>query len=75
MTTASDPEQLAFAASARRAMLTQDRDYLRLHAVGYQHAGVIYLRQRRGGIGDMAAAVAAIAELGVASVKGALFFR
>ena len=75
MSMASDSEQLELALSAKRVMLTQDKDYLRLHALGCAHAGTIYLRQRRGGIGEMVSAVIELAELGVEKLDHQLFFR
>ena len=75
MTTASDAAQLKFAHSSNRVMLTQDKDFLRLHASGCAHAGTIYLRQRRGGIGEMVAAVIELADLGATELAGQLFFR
>ncbi len=37
-----DTAQLAFAASQGRALVTQDDDYLRLHAQGTPHGGIVY---------------------------------
>jgi hypothetical protein len=37
---ADDAIQLAFAASGGRVMVTQDADFLRLHAEGTLHAGI-----------------------------------
>jgi predicted nuclease of predicted toxin-antitoxin system len=39
---ADDPEQLAFATSADRVMVTHDDDFLRLHAEGVEHAGIVF---------------------------------
>ena len=39
---ADDRAQLAFAASQGRVMVTQDADFLRLHAEGTIHAGIAY---------------------------------
>ena len=38
---ASDEEQLAFAASHGRVLVTRDSDYLILHSQGVQHAGIV----------------------------------
>jgi predicted nuclease of predicted toxin-antitoxin system len=39
---AGDPGQLAFAASEGRVMVTHDDDFLRLHAAGVAHAGIVF---------------------------------
>ena len=49
---AEDEEHLRLAASQGRAIFTQDDDFLRLHAQGVGHAGVIYARQRAS-VGDI----------------------
>ena len=43
---ASDQEQLAFARREGRVLFTQDADFLRLHASGAEHSGIVYARQR-----------------------------
>lgn len=43
---ASDEEHLAFARREERVLFTQDDDFLRLHAMGGVHAGLVYTRQR-----------------------------
>ena len=40
-----DAVHLAYATSQGRVMVTQDRDFLRLHAEGRYHAGIVYLPQ------------------------------
>jgi len=45
MRSASDDEQLAFALSQGRVVFTQDADFLRLHAAGARHAGIVYAQQ------------------------------
>lgn len=42
---ASDQEQLARATQENRVMFTQDDDFLRVHAAGVEHAGIVYARQ------------------------------
>ncbi len=42
---ASDEEQLAFARRENRVLFTQGDDFLRLHASGFEHAGIVYVRQ------------------------------
>ncbi len=43
-TGASDADQLAFATLKGRVLVTRDADYLRLHAAGRAHAGIVYYR-------------------------------
>jgi Domain of unknown function (DUF5615) len=45
METASDPEHLSRATSEGRILVTQDADFLALHASGITHAGIAYARQ------------------------------
>ena len=75
METAADEAQLEFARADGRIMLTQDKDFLRLHALGQPHRGIVYLRQRRRGIGEMARAIIELAELAPEKLSGELFFR
>ena len=37
-----DVQHLAFALAEKRVIVTQDSDFLKLHAQGQQHAGIIY---------------------------------
>ena len=39
---ASDQVHLSFARREGRVLLTQDDDFLRLHASGAEHAGIVY---------------------------------
>jgi predicted nuclease of predicted toxin-antitoxin system len=49
---ASDEEHLAFARGAEgRVLFTQDADFLRLHAAGAAHAGIVYCRQQSRPVG------------------------
>ena len=41
----ADPVHLEFAASEGRVLISQDDDFLRLHAAGVQHAGIVYFPQ------------------------------
>lgn len=43
---ATDEELLVHALEQGRVMLTQDADFLRLHASGTRHAGIIYAPQQ-----------------------------
>ena len=42
---ASDEKHLALARTQGRVILTQDDDFLRLHAAGVKHAGIVYAAQ------------------------------
>jgi predicted nuclease of predicted toxin-antitoxin system len=49
---ASDPEQLAFATSQQRTLVTTDDDFLAL-ASRHPHAGILYWHQERRSIGEV----------------------
>ncbi len=49
---ASDEEQLALAASQGRVIITQDDDFLRLHARRINHSGIVYASHQMS-IGDI----------------------
>ncbi|WP_018291620.1 DUF5615 family PIN-like protein [Verrucomicrobium sp. 3C] len=40
---AKDEQHLVFALSEGRVFVTQDADFLRLHAAGQPHAGIVYV--------------------------------
>jgi predicted nuclease of predicted toxin-antitoxin system len=48
-----DGEHLAFAANAGRVLITQDADFLRLHAQGTPHAGIAFWRQQTRSLGEV----------------------
>ena len=50
---ADDERQLAFASNARRVLFTHDDDFLRLHARGRRHAGLLYCHQQKYSIGQL----------------------
>jgi len=50
---ASDREQISFALSKRRVLVTHDRDFLRWHSLGTKHAGVAYCYQHKYSIGEL----------------------
>ena len=60
---AQDEEHLAFAASQRRVMMTHDSDYLRLHQVGIEHAGIAYCEPSRRTIGQVLRSLILIGEV------------
>lgn len=67
---ATDEEQLAFARKEGRVFFTRDADFLRLHASGIAHAGIVYT-SRRVSIGDMIRGLALIYEtLGTDDIQG-----
>lgn len=45
---AADEEHLSRALRERRVIFTQDTDFLRLHARGSKHAGIVYAAQGTG---------------------------
>ena len=46
MLEADDEDHLALATEQGRVVFTQDADFLRLHAAGTLHAGIVYVRQQ-----------------------------
>ena len=50
---ASDEDQLAFAASEDRVLVTHDDDFLRLNREGIAHTGIAYAQQNRRSIGQI----------------------
>jgi predicted nuclease of predicted toxin-antitoxin system len=48
---ASDEEQTAYAFAAGRVIFTMDKDFLRINTSGVSHAGIVYCRQGKRGIG------------------------
>ena len=71
---ASDEEHLALAYREERIVFTQDADFLRLHAAGAEHAGVVYAPQQTA-TGEMIYGLMLIAEvLDSEEMKGHLEF-
>lgn len=71
---ASDEEHLAFAHTEERVVFTQDEDFLRLHASGAEHAGIVYAPQQTA-IGEMIYGLMLVAEvLDLEEMKGHLEF-
>ncbi len=50
---AEDHEQLRFAVSEDRVIVTHDDDFTRLHAEGVVHAGICYCHKDKHSIGDL----------------------
>ena len=50
---AADRDHLAFATAAGRVVVTQDTDFLRLHAQGVPHAGIVYCRAHSRSISEI----------------------
>jgi predicted nuclease of predicted toxin-antitoxin system len=48
-----DLEQIAFAAEDKRVIVSNDRDFLRLHDQGVEHPGIVYCHQQSRSIGEM----------------------
>ena len=57
---ASDLEQLEYARKQRRVLVTHDDDFLRIHATGTEHAGIVYVHQKRLTIGQTVLALFAL---------------
>lgn len=63
LTGAADAAHLEFAASSGRVVVTQDGDFLRLHAQGVSHAGIAYCQQQSMSVWEMLRRVALIHDL------------
>ena len=59
---ASDQEHLTFARREGRVLFTQDADFLRLHASGVEHSGIVYARQQTA-VGEMIRNLVLVSEL------------
>lgn len=46
MLSASDEEQLAFATKSNCVIFSHDADFLKIHAIGVEHAGIVYTANR-----------------------------
>ncbi len=42
----TDEQHMTFARDTGRVIVTQDADFLRLHAAGHAHAGIVYAPQQ-----------------------------
>jgi predicted nuclease of predicted toxin-antitoxin system len=59
---ASDEEQASHALADGRVIFTQDQDFLRIHAAGIPHAGIVYCHQRKRSIGTIIAGLVQVWE-------------
>ncbi len=60
---ASDEQQVAYGVANGRVILTQDRDFLRLHAAGMAHVGIVYCEKDTRSIGAIIQGLVLIWEL------------
>jgi predicted nuclease of predicted toxin-antitoxin system len=60
---ASDEDQLRFATSQGRVIVTHDADFLRLHAAGARHAGIVYCPPQTRSLGEQIRLLVQIWEL------------
>ena len=69
---ASDGDHLRWATADGRAVLTRDKDFLRLHGSGLSHCGIAYASQKRS-VGQMISGVLRLLQSkDAASMKGQL---
>jgi len=59
---AIDRAQLSFATDTGRVLVTQDDDFLRLHAEGGYHAGIVFCLPKYRGVGELVRGLALIHE-------------
>lgn len=59
----SDEGHLAFALLHSRVILTHDTDFLRLHAAGARHAGIVYCPMQASALGELVRALVLIWEI------------
>lgn len=59
---ATDLQHLAFALQDGRIVVTHDTDFIRLHAEGNEHGGIIIVSQQSRTIGDMISALLLISQ-------------
>lgn len=57
---ASDREQLGYATTVGRVLVTHDDDFLRIHAAGAEHTGIAYAHQKRLTIGQTVLALVSL---------------
>lgn len=57
---AKDDEHLVFDRREQRVLVTRDPDFLRLHATGTQHCGIIFWTERQRSLGQLIGALDAL---------------
>ena|SRR6266851_5904572 len=60
---AADEAHLAYAWSQARVIVTHDADFLRLHAAGAEHAGIVYTPPQARSLGELIRLLVVIWEL------------
>src|ERR1700733_13863750 len=60
---AEDEEHIAYCMATGRVVFTQDQDFLRLHATGMEHRGIVFCYQLSRSIGRMIASLLLIWEI------------
>jgi len=65
---ADDIEHLAFARRENRVLVTQDADFLAMHASGTPHSGIAYCHQQSRSIGELIRALMLIHQCVTAEV-------
>jgi hypothetical protein len=59
---ASDEEHLQKATKGKRVLITEDTDFLRIHAEGFEHAGIVFGKQSKS-VGEFIRGVSLIYEV------------
>ncbi len=72
---ATDLQHLAFALNESRVVVTHDADFIRLHAEGNEHAGIVIVPQQSRTLGDMISALLLISHrLAPADIRQQLLY-
>lgn len=68
---ASDEEQLQYAMRENRVVFSEDADFLRMHAAGVAHAGIVYCHQQSRSVEEIIRGLVVIWEvLGPEDMRG-----
>lgn len=66
---------MAYALRELRVLLTRDRDFLRAHARGVEHAGIMYLKQGRRDYGKIIGELNILAaDLAIDDLRGMVIY-